>query len=76
MTATLNSPRFSWRDTPDLIERLTEAQNSQALEHQDVMTWAGMCDSREELERHVVTCEGRVARWVAPVRRRSSKKAA
>ena len=51
----------AWRSNPDLMDRLTEAQNSVALQNVDVMTWAGMCDSREELERHVVACEKRAA---------------
>jgi hypothetical protein len=51
----------TWRSNPDLIERLTTAQNSPALANQDVMTWAGLCETREELERHVVACEQRAA---------------
>ena len=59
-----------WKECPDLLDRLTEAQNSEAFEHQDVMTWAGMCDTRDELERHVVICEQRAANFVTPARRR------
>lgn len=53
----MNKTTYSWRDNMDLIARLTAAQNSVALENVDVMTFAGMCDSRAELERHVVFCE-------------------
>jgi hypothetical protein len=64
----------TWRDNPDLMSRLTEAQNSPAFEHQDILTWAAMCDTRAELERHVLNCETRAANYV-PVRRpRRSRK--
>jgi len=50
----------TWRQNPDLMARLTAAQN--ALERPiDIMTFAGMCSTREELERHVVHYEGVVA---------------
>lgn len=52
---------YSWRDNMDLIARLTTAQNSPALANVDVMTFAGMCDSRAELEKHVTRCEERAA---------------
>lgn len=68
--------RFTWKQAPDLMDRLTEAQNSPCFEHQDVMTFAGMCDSRAELLRHVENCETRVANYVAPVRVRRARKAA
>lgn len=52
----------AWRQNPDLMERLTRAQNHPANENRDVMTFAGMCDSRAELERHVLACEAFAAR--------------
>ncbi len=55
---------FSWRQAPELMARLLATQNSPAHEHRDVMTFAGFCDSREQLERHVVSCEQQEAVWV------------
>ena len=52
---------FSWRDAPDLMDRLGHAQNSPRNENRDVMTFAGFCDDRAELERHVLACEADVA---------------
>lgn len=49
---------FSWRDAPDLIARLTDCQNR--MDNQDILTFAGFCDSRDELERHVVRYETRL----------------
>ena len=46
----------AWRQNPDLMDRLTQAQNALRAPI-DIMTFAGMCDSREELERHVVRYE-------------------
>ena len=46
----------AWRQNPDLMDRLTQAQNAMRAPI-DIMTFAGMCDSREELERHVVRYE-------------------
>jgi len=54
----------------DLMDRLADAQNHDANINQDIMTWAAMCDTRDELEAHVVRAEERIARYVAPVRRR------
>ncbi len=51
---------FSWRDAPDLMDRLARAQNLLTAPI-DIMTFAGFCDSRDELERHVVRYEAKVA---------------
>lgn len=59
-----------WKTEKDLMERLETAQNHSALQNQDVMTWAGMCDDRAELERHVANCERRVAEFVPSRKRR------
>jgi hypothetical protein len=53
-----SAARWSWKAEPVLMARLREAQNSPRNEHRDIMTFAGLCDSRAELERHVVSCEG------------------
>jgi hypothetical protein len=44
---------FSWRQEPELMARLRNAQNDPANENQDIMTIVGFFESREELERHV-----------------------
>lgn len=61
--------RFSWRQAPDLMARLTAAQNHPANVSQDIMTFAGFCDTRAELEAHVVRYETIAANWVAPTKR-------
>jgi hypothetical protein len=56
-----NSPKFSWRDAPDLMIRLTTAQNNLRAPI-DIMTFAAFCDSREKLEAHVIRYEAKVAK--------------
>jgi hypothetical protein len=52
--------KFTWRDAPDLMDRLISAQN--ALRTQiDIVTFAGFCDSRDELQAHVERYEAEVA---------------
>jgi len=51
------------------MSRLADAQNHPANIGQDIMTWAAMCDTREELEAHVLHAEDRAVRYVAPKRR-------
>jgi hypothetical protein len=48
---------WSWRQEPELMERLRNVQNDPANEHQDILTIVGFFESREELERHVVRYE-------------------
>jgi hypothetical protein len=64
--------RFTWKDAPELIARLTAAQNA-LIAPIDIMTFAGFCDSREELERHVAYYEKRVAEQPAPRARRTRR---
>ena len=45
---------------PDLMDRLIAVQNALRAPI-DIMTFAGMCDSRAELERHVERYEQQVA---------------
>ena len=66
----------SWKENPDLMTRLIAAQNSPAHADQDILTFAAFCDDRTELLAHVEHCERRAAEYVAPTRRRASKKAA
>lgn len=42
-----------WKDpaNKDLMDRIEKAQNKDWT--RDIMTWAGMCDTREELQAHV-----------------------
>ena len=53
----------TWKANPDLMERLTKAQNNPVHEHIDVLSWAGMCDDRAELLRHVEYCESRAEEY-------------
>jgi len=51
---------YSWRNHPDLIARLTTAQNHPSNSNIDIMSYAGWCESREELEKHVERYEAKV----------------
>jgi len=59
-----------WKQETALMSRLADAQNHPANINQDIMTFAAMCDTREELEAHVLHAEDRATRYVVPVRRR------
>lgn len=59
-----------WKQNPDLMARLTSAQNHEANINQDIMTFVAFFDTREELLRHVEHYEDRAANYVAPKRRR------
>lgn len=48
-----------WQQHPDLMDRLNAVQNRDT--RRDIVSFAGLCESREELERHVVACEDRQA---------------
>lgn len=61
-----------FRTETDLMARLVKAQNHPANVHQDITTWAGFCDTRTELEAHVVRNEEAAASYVAPSRKRSA----
>ena len=45
--------KFSWKDAPDLMDALAATQNAPCNSNIDIMTFAGFCNSREELEAHV-----------------------
>lgn len=51
---------FSWKDAPDLMEALTRCQNSRFNADRDILTFAGLCASRDELEAHLCAEEIRV----------------
>lgn len=53
--------RWSWKNHPDLMARLTTAQNHPKNIRQDIMTCVGFFDSEAELIRHVEFYEGRAA---------------
>ncbi|MBN8918635.1 MAG: hypothetical protein J0I31_23865 [Rhizobiales bacterium] len=55
-----------WRQCSDLMVRLTSAQNHPANTSIDIMTFAGMCDTREDLERHVERYERAAAAFIPP----------
>lgn len=52
---------WTWKDSPELMKRLNAAQNSPANCNVDITTFAGFCDSAEELERHVSFYEAKAA---------------
>lgn len=47
-----------WQDNPDLFGRLERAQNRVENVGVDILTFAAFCDTREELEAHVIRYEG------------------
>lgn len=49
-----------WKSNPDLMDRLTAAQNALRAPI-DIVTFAGFCDSRDELLAHVERYEAQVA---------------
>jgi hypothetical protein len=61
-----------WQQNPDLMARLRNTQNHEANIKQDIMTFAGLCDTRSELEQHVAYYERRAAAYVPPRRRRAA----
>jgi len=70
--------RFSWKDAPDLMDRLSLAQNHPANVNQDIMTFAAFMDSRAELELHVSRAEVSAANFDQDreMNKRSHKRAA
>ena len=59
-----------WKNNPELMARLTTAQNHEANINQDIMTFCAFYDTKEELERHVEHYEERAANYVAPKKRK------
>lgn len=55
--------KFSWKDAPDLMDALAIAQNHPANSMIDIMTFAGLVDSRDELELHLARYEIRAQNW-------------
>lgn len=49
----MTNETFSWMNETALMARLAKAQRHSANRNIDIMTFAGLCDSRAELERHV-----------------------
>lgn len=49
-----------WKQNEDLMRRLERAQNALKTPI-DIMTFAGFCDSRAELEAHVLRYEAEAA---------------
>lgn len=58
----------TWKQNPDLMDRLGAAQNKLRAPI-DIMTFAAFCQTREELERHVVRYEEQVAEQSVRARR-------
>ena len=46
-----------WKTEEDLMKRLEAAQNKPINQNIDILTFAGFCDTREELEQHVFRYE-------------------
>lgn len=49
----------TWKNNLDLMTRLESVQNHPHFNHQDILSFAGMCSDRAELLRHVENCEKR-----------------
>ena len=73
MRTTYISP-FTWRDAPDLIDRLKVAQNHERFTYSDIISFAGFMRSRAELEAYVVRKETDVAEYIPAKRRRAATK--
>lgn len=56
-----------WKQNPDLMDRLIAAQNSLRTPI-DIVSFAGMCDSRDELLAHVERYEARTAEVLTSAR--------
>lgn len=67
---------FSWKDAPDLMAALVMAQNHPVNCDQDIMTFAGMCSSREQLEAHLGYYEIRAQNFDDVAERRAARRAA
>lgn len=61
-----------WKQNPELMNRLIACQNSKACIHIDILTFAGMVDSIEELRKHVERYETYVSQY-KPRKKRGSK---
>lgn len=59
----MNMAQFSWKDAPDLMDALARCQNSPLYANQDIMTFAGFCESRDELEGYLARHEIRVQNY-------------
>lgn len=46
-----------WQQHPDFMAWLTDLQNHPRFEAQDIMSFAGMCSTFDELHRHCWACE-------------------
>ena len=52
-----------WQQHPDFMAWLRDIQNHPAFETQDIMSYAGMCATFDELQRHIWACERRKMAW-------------
>ena len=52
--------QWSWKQSPELMARLNSAQNHPANSNVDITTYAGFCDSEDDLARHVAHYEARM----------------
>lgn len=66
---------FSWKDAPDLMDALARTQNAPCNSNIDIMTYAGFCNSRAQLEQHLIRYEAiETEAEMQAIRRRGSKK--
>lgn len=65
----------TWRDNPDLMDRLAEVQNHAANLRQDIMTFCAFFDTRAELLAHVERYEKKAADYRPPARSRRARSA-
>jgi hypothetical protein len=59
-----------WKSNPELMARLTSAQNHPANINQDIMTFCAFFNTVEQLQNHVEHYEERAANYVPPKKRR------
>ncbi len=65
MTRTETKTAWSWKQSPELMARLADAQNHPRNENQDIMTIVGFFDSEDRLRAHVEYYEARAAKKAA-----------
>ena len=52
-----------WQQHPDFMAWLLDSQNHPAHEGQDIMSFAGMCSTFDELHKHCWAAERRCMAW-------------
>jgi hypothetical protein len=65
MNRTNTETAWSWKQSPELMDRLSNAQNHPRNTNVDIMTFAGFCGSEGALRQHVEYYEARAERKAA-----------